>query len=185
MELIKGITTNILTAFYEPFGFALLLAIFFMFSYLISKEIGWKETIKKWTITFKNDAQFRKLFLLAFYIAMMLFRTLLNRQLWLNPLSNVMGGWGLYDDKGNFTTESIENIILFIPFILLLFIYQHKKNRILLHSIQYSFLFSLCIEMSQLLLRVGTFQFADLFYNTSGGLLGGILYLLICKVSDR
>ena len=28
---------------------------------------------------------------------MILFRTLLNRNLWLNPLSNVMGGWGIWE----------------------------------------------------------------------------------------
>ncbi len=39
-----------------------------------------------------------------------------------------------------------------------------------------NFLFFLAIEFSQLFLRLGTFQLLDLFYNTLGGLLGGLVY---------
>ena len=38
---------------------------------------------------FKESVFFRKLFLLTFVISMILFRTLLNRNLWMNPLSKV------------------------------------------------------------------------------------------------
>lgn len=41
-----------------------------------------------------------------------------------------------------------------------------------------AFGFSLGIEFTQLLLRIGTFQLADLFYNTLGGFLGGAIYWL-------
>lgn len=51
---------------------------------------------------------------------MILFRILLNRSIWANPLSNVIGIWGLYDKKGKTTTEVTENLILFIPFIVFL-----------------------------------------------------------------
>lgn len=40
-----------------------------------------------------------------------------------------------------------------------------------------SFGTSLGIEFLQLLLCLGTFQLADLFYNTLGGVLGGALYV--------
>lgn len=33
------------------------------------------------------------------------------------------------------------------------------------------------IEMLQLLLRLGTFQLSDIFYNTVGGVPGGLMYL--------
>lgn len=36
--------------------------------------------------------------------------------------------------------------------------------------------------MLQLLLRLGTFQLSDLFYNTVGGVLGGLMYYTVMKV---
>lgn len=38
------------------------------------------------------------------------------------------------------------------------------------------------IEMLQLFLRLGTFQLSDLFYNTVGGALGGLMYYAGMKV---
>ena len=40
--------------------------------------------------------------------------------MWANPLCNVMGGWTLYDMEGNLTAESIENVMLLVPFTALL-----------------------------------------------------------------
>ena len=50
-----------------------------------------------WYQKFKESVFFRKLFFLAFVTSLILFRTLLNRQLWMNPLSDVMGGWGIWE----------------------------------------------------------------------------------------
>lgn len=44
-----------------------------------------------------------------------------------------------------------------------------------------AFIFSVSIEMLQLLLRLGTFQLSDIFYNTVGGVLGGVCYCGIKK----
>lgn len=95
------ILTNILTALYEPFGFSLLLSFLAMFFYLYAYEPtaagkGWKSAIVTWYQKFKESVFFRKLFLLTFVTSMILFRTLLNRNLWMNPLSKVMGGWGIW-----------------------------------------------------------------------------------------
>ena len=127
MEAIKvlaKILTNILTALYEPFGFSLLLSFFAMFFYLYAYEPsaagkGWKSAIVTWYQKFKESVFFRKLFLLAFVTSMILFRTLLNRNLWLNPLSDVMGGWGIWETvngEQKLTTECIENVIMMVPF---------------------------------------------------------------------
>ncbi|MFR2143976.1 MAG: VanZ family protein [Blautia sp.] len=40
----------------------------------------------------------------------------------------------------------------------------------------------LSIETLQLLLRLGTFQLSDIFYNTVGGVIGGLMYYGIRKV---
>ena len=106
MEAIKvlaKILTNILTALYEPFGFSLLLSFLAMFFYLYAyepEEAGkvWKSAIVTWYQKFKGSVFFRKLFFLAFVTSMILFRTLLNCNLWLNPLSDVMGWLGNLGD---------------------------------------------------------------------------------------
>ena len=54
------------------------------------------------------------------YSMLILSRTVFYRDIWTNPLSDIMGGWGLYDVDGNLTTEAIENLMLFIPFTVLL-----------------------------------------------------------------
>ena len=124
IDLLGKIFTNILTALYEPFGFSLLLSFLVMFFYLYAYEPaatgrGWKNAIVTWYQKFKESVFFRKLFLLAFVTSMILFRTLLNRNLWMNPLSDVMGGWGIWEtvnDERQLTTECIENVIMMVPF---------------------------------------------------------------------
>ena len=47
---------------------------------------------------------------MAFVTSMILFRTLLNRNLWMNLLSKIMGGWGIWETKNGeqvLTTECI------------------------------------------------------------------------------
>ena len=194
IDLLGNIFTNILTAFYEPFGFSLLLSFFVMFFYLYAYKAqdagkGWKNAIVTWYKEFKKSIYFRKLFLLAFVASMILFRTLLNRNLWMNPLSNVMGGWGIREmvnGEQKLTTESIENVIMMIPFTsIVMWTFQEKvcKNwkKILWQSGMISFVFSIVIEMLQLLLRLGTFQLSDIFYNTVGGVVGGFIYYAVMK----
>ena len=124
IKVLAKILTNILTALYEPFGFSLLLSFLAMFFYLYAYEPtaagkGWKNAIVTWYQKFKESVFFRKLFLLTFVTSMILFRTLLNRNLWMKPLSDVMGGWGIWETvngEQKLTTECIENIIMMLPF---------------------------------------------------------------------
>ena len=48
-----------------------------------------------------------------------------------------------------------------------------------------AFCFSVSIEMLQLLLRLGTFQLSDIFYNTVGGVIGGLVYYVAMKTRKR
>lgn len=95
--------------------------------------------------------------------------------MWLNPVSNVIGTWGLYNAKGELTTECLENLALFIPFtILLLWVGRDKIlskvtiSEIVWKTVKITFLFSFSIETLQLFLRLGTWQLSDLLYNTLG-----------------
>ena len=198
VEIITKIITNILTALYEPFGFSLLLSFLAMFFYLYAYEPsaagkGWKSAILTWYQKFKEIVFFRKLFFLAFVTSLILFRTLLNRQLWMNPLSNVMGGWGIWktvNGERQLTTECIENVIMMVPFsAVVVWTFEEKLGngwkKILRQSGKIAFIFSVSIEMLQLLLRLGTFQLSDIFYNTVGGVLGGLMYYAVIKVRKR
>lgn len=48
----------------------------------------------------------------------------MNRDMWMNPLSDVMGGWWIWKVSSNgtkvLTTECFENIALMLPFTILL-----------------------------------------------------------------
>ena len=195
IDLLGKILTNILTALYEPFGFSILLSFLVMFFYLYAYEPqeagkGWKIAMVTWYQKFRESVFFRKLFLLAFVTSMILFRTLLNRNLWMNPLSKVMGGWGIWETvngEQKLTTECIENVIMMVPFSAIVIWTLEEKignswKKILLYSGKIAFIFSVSIEMLQLLLRLGTFQLSDIFYNTIGGVLGGVCYLGVIKV---
>ena len=198
IDLLGKILTNILTALYEPFGFSLLLSFLAMFLYLYAYEPqeagkGWKSAIVTWCQKFKESVFFRKLFLLAFVTSLILFRTLLNRNLWMNPLSNVMGAWSLWETvngEQKLTTECIENVIMMVPFSsVVMWTFQEKMEKgwkkIMWYSGKTAFIFSVSIEMLQLLLRLGTFQLSDIFYNTVGGLIGGLMYYAVMKARKR
>lgn len=195
IDLLGKSLTNILTALYEPFGFLLLLSFLAMFFYLYAYEPGeagkgWKSAIGTWYRRFKESVFFRKLFFLAFVTSLILFRTLLNRNLWMNPLSKIMGGWGIWETvngEQKLTNECIENVIMMIPFTSIV-MWTFGENigsswkKILWQSWKIVFIFSVSIEMLQLLLRLGTFQLSDIFYNTVGGAVGGLMYYAAMKI---
>ena len=127
--------------------------------------------------------------------AMILLRTVLNREIWFDPLGKIFGGWGLYED-GQFTTESIENFMLFVPFsILLLWAFQKELldesenirfGKTVWEATKVVAVFSFMIEFTQLLFHLGTFQISDLTYNTLGGAVGGVIYYLgYCRKGKR
>ena len=116
-----------------------------------------------------------------------------NGIMWMNPLSDVMGGWGIWETvngERQLTTECIENVIMMVPFsAVVLWTFGEKiensLKKILWQSGKIAFCFSISIEMLQLLLRLGTFQLSDIFYNTVGGALGGLLYYVAMKARKR
>ena len=198
LEVLAKILRNILAALYEPFGFSLLLSFLAMFFYLYAYEPqeagkGWKSAIVTWYQKFKESVFFRKLFFLAFVTSLVLFRTLLNRSQWMNPLADIMGGWGIWETvngEQKLTTECIENMIMMVPFsAVVMWTFEEKignsLKKILWQSGKIAFIFSVSIEMLQLLLRLGTFQLSDIFYNTVGGVLGGLMYCAVMKVRKR
>ena len=198
LEVLAKILRNILTALYEPFGFSLLLSFLAMFFYLYAYEPqeagkGWKSALVTWYQKFKESVFFRKLFFLAFVTSLVLFRTLLNRSQRINPLAHIMGGLGIWETlngEQKLTTECTENVIMMVPFsAVVAWTFEEKIGsgwkKILWQSGKIAFIFSISIEMLQLLLRLGTFQLSDIFYNTVGGVLGGLMYCVVMKARKR
>lgn len=200
IEIFNKISYSVLLALYQPFWNAILLAFLVMYLYLYAKEHEWKKNnllrnmFAIWWGTFKISSNFRRTFLLAFYTAMILLKTVLNRAIWPDPLEKILGGWGLYEN-GQFTTESIENFILFVPFSsLLLWAFQKellgesKKiwfGKTVWQVTKIVAVFSFMIEFAQLLFHLGTFQISDLTYNTLGGAVGGVIYCIGYKIISR
>lgn len=106
----------------------------------------------------------------------------------MNPLSDVMGGWSIWEMvnvQKQLTTECIENVVLMMPFTGMVMWTLDVEDRVVWKSTKLGLIFSMSIEMLQLLLRLGTFQVSDIVYNTLGGMLGGIVYLEAKKVYER
>ena len=184
IDIVRKIIFHVLESLYKPLGATIIITILYMIAYLFVEEVGVKEVFRRCVCTFKVNSRFRKVSLLVFYTTMILFRTVLYRDIWENPFSDVVGVWGLHNAQGELTTEILENIALFIPFtVILLWCYQKRIlgqivgfGKTLWKSTKIVFVFSLSIECLQLFLRLGTFQLSDLFYNTLGGFVGGLIY---------
>lgn len=194
-ESVGKIITNVLQALYQPFIFAIALSFLVVFLVMYLEKYNgraWRKQLKQaivdWKIKLKESKKTRRLVYFVFFVAMVLFKTLFIRDMWENPLSDVIGTWGFYDRFGRFTTEIIENVVLFIPLIFFLFFFLETTSKrtskflaVMGRAIAISFLSSLAIEMLQLFLRLGTWQLSDLCFNTLGGVIGGLIYWVSAK----
>ncbi|MDD6551000.1 MAG: VanZ family protein [Lachnospiraceae bacterium] len=70
------------------------------------------------------------------------------------------------------------NILIFLPFGYLVSFFWRKKRFIAMKVFFLSMIFSCAIELAQLLTRVGSCDVDDVILNTTGGLIGSLLYLL-------
>lgn len=191
--IVDRICVNIISALYQYLFVSIVMAALFMLLYMEYKKIGLKAVFYNWINEFKKSKEYRRIYALAVYTCLILFRTIFCRQIWGNPIGDVLGNWSLHFSDGTLSTELIENIFLFIPFSMLVLcaledkILKGRKDflQICYGTIKISFLFSLGIELCQIVLRVGTFQISDLVTNTGGGLIGGIIYWIHYKLRNR
>ena len=81
-------------------------------------------------------------------------------------------------------------LLSFLVMFFYLYVYEPQEagkgwKKILWCSGKIAFIFSVSIELLQLLLRLGTFQLSDIFYNTVGGVVGGLVYYVEMKARTR
>lgn len=108
-----------------------------------------------------------------------------------DPFAKVWGGWGITDQTYYYELSSIFNVIIFLPLCTLLFLFLKtalQKNpdikKLTAISAGTGFLISCMIEGLQIILRAGTFQVSDLFYNTLGAVLGIFVFIALKKAAE-
>lgn len=172
---------------------SLIFTVLFVIAYFYVKDNGVKNTFFRIRDEMVQSKEFRIKCVFVFICFMIGNRTILGRTGWVYPLTNPIGDWGIYTSDGSFNFDLFENIVMFIPLIGMLPVafpdvlktkdYNAWKSMIKL--IMVAFICSLCIETTQLLLRLGKFQLSDIFFNTLGGVIGALIWRICCKIKSK
>ena len=90
--------------------------------------------------------------------------------------------WEYRDQVGFFAmfTNLFGNVIIFIPFGF--FLPMASRRRSLSATVFYSFGLSLCVETFQLISKVGSFDVDDILLNTTGSVLGYLLFVICNRI---
>ena len=89
-----------------------------------------------------------------------------------------------YIDFPSVVINLLGNIVAFMPFGALIRWVVNRKTR-WYQATAYTFLFSLCVELLQLVAKVGVFDVDDLIPNTLGGSMGFWIYYLLLLINRR
>ena len=102
------------------------------------------------------------------------------------PFEEIRRYLGLSKAGGTFVRFiNIEgNILAFLPFGFFLPLLWEKCRRAFL-TVLLTACFSFCVELLQLITRVGSFDIDDVILNTLGGAIGFLLYLLFTLVMEQ
>ncbi len=120
--------------------------------------------------------------LLALYVALLLGLMLVGREKGHDYSMNLTLFWSykqcIQEDNRNLLLQMIYNIIAFIPWpILFALVFPMMKK--FLWGVGSAFLFSMFIEVTQLVFKLGMFEFDDMFHNTLGALIGYAILTLV------
>ena len=120
--------------------------------------------------------------LIAFYSAFVLTITLIDRIPTKRPRYELVLFWSykaIQNGRSDLISEVFWNVVLFIPLGILFSLLLSKRKWI---SIVLGMLLSAGIELTQLILHRGLFEFDDIFHNTLGTIIGFVVYLLVRKL---
>lgn len=112
------------------------------------------------------------------YVFGVIYNTLLNRDMQSTMHYELQLFWSyqlIFDKNIYFWQEIVLNILLFLPGGILLPLAFKKLNRLRWLFLT-AFCSSLCIELIQLVGKIGLFEFDDIFNNVLGALIGFGLY---------
>jgi glycopeptide antibiotics resistance protein len=82
-----------------------------------------------------------------------------------------------FNESSILTSENISNVVIFIPLGIYTGILFQKW--VFGKKLLFLFLFSVIVEALQYILRLGTFDVTDIITNTSGGIIGWIIFKVI------
>lgn len=102
------------------------------------------------------------------------------------PFQEIVRFWKYreYIDFLSVVINLLGNVVAFMPFGALIRWVINRRVR-WYQAGMYTFLFSLCVELLQLVAKVGVFDVDDLILNTAGGLLGFFVYYLLLLMNRR
>lgn len=102
------------------------------------------------------------------------------------PLKEIKRYIAYYNQLGAYAVgiNIIGNIIAFVPLGILLPVFSRKRLRFV-SVLLLTFMFSLVIELIQLVSKVGSFDVDDIILNTLGGIIGYLLYFVWKTVTER
>ena len=157
---------------------AIILFVIIIPAYLFVAENG-KDQIKD---KIKGVLKNYKVILFLFWLAFLMMSTIFTR--WTKvPYRVVLGGFGIITTKG-LNTDSLENILLFIPYTFF-YIWAFHPQEPWKAALKLSLLSTFTIELLQLIFWLGAFQFSDILHNTEGGIIGCGLWHIVRWIKSR
>lgn len=121
--------------------------------------------------------------LFAFYLSFVLTITIIERIVTAKAKYELELFWtykAIQAGQTDLRAEIFWNVVLFIPIGILVSMMLSKKRKWL--SIIIGFLMSAGIELTQLLLHRGLFEFDDMVHNTLGTVIGLVLFLIVSRI---
>lgn len=156
----------------------------------ILENVGFKKVLFEIKNKFLKDYSYKWKILFYTYFYFILKKSLFNRSKGMkNSLEFAFKRDWLFLVKDTWSkVQAVENILFFIPisffFNLAFFDIKDFNLNLLKKVVKLSFLLSLFIELTQLILTLGTFQLSDIVYNTMGGIIGYILAILVNCINN-
>jgi len=143
-----------------------LMFFFFAIAYLFFKENRGKKSKEKMLSLLKQP----RVILFLLYASYLLTATVVGRY-YKRPYGLTFSHFGIRIGDPAWNEDIINNIILFIP-LTLSYNFAFRPKKIFKTDFYLSFFTTVFIELSQLIGWLGSFQFADMFHNVIGGMLG-------------
>ena len=157
---------------YFKFNYVFILAIAIILCVFLYCFLWWKQKVNGVAIS-KN--KWISGFFLTLYAAFLLTLMVVGRERGQDYSMNLILFWSykrcIQEYNQNLLLQIIFNVIVFIPWPIL-FAQVFPKMKKFLWSVGSAFLFSVFVEIMQLVFKLGMFEFDDMFHNTLGAVIG-------------